>query len=117
MENQQRTIKEMLGYIKMRPGMYLGERDGRADYLFYFLEGWFEHHGDGIIGRYHEGIAHWIYEWIGKDKKRETSTVEFTFNWYKMIYSITSTEEEAWELFFRISNEYIEQLETEDNRD
>lgn len=112
-DNQQRTIREMLEYIKKRPGMYLGEKEGRIDYLRPFLTGWFWNNDEGINGIYRAGISHWIYEWINKND--ESLNVEFSFLWDKMIYHVTDTEEEAWELFFKLSYKYLDQLETEEN--
>ena len=116
-DNQQRTIREMLEYIKKRPGMYLGEKEGRIDYLRHFLAGWFWNNDEGINGRYRAGIAHYIYEWIRKNKSNEFTKIEFSFLWYKMIYSVTDTEADAWELFFKLSYEYLDCLEAEVNKE
>lgn len=57
-DNQQRTIREMLEYIKKRPRMYLGEKEGRIDYLRPFLARWFWNNDEGINGIYRAGISH-----------------------------------------------------------
>ena len=63
------------------------------------------------------GIAHYIYEWIRKNKSNEFTKIEFSFLWYKMIYSVTDTEDDAWELFFKLSYEYLDCLEAEVNKE
>lgn len=52
-------------------------------------------------------------EWLADLGIGRFADVEFSFFWFEMIYSVTSTEEEAWELFFRLSYEYLDQLEAE----
>lgn len=111
---EQRTIREMLQFIEMRPGMYLGEKDSKIDYLYHFLSGWFGNNDNKINSSYRAGIANWIYDCIVKTKNEDASDIEFSFLWYKMIYCITNSEKEAWELFFKFSYEYLDYLEKED---
>lgn len=110
-EIKQCTIREMLQNIEKRAGMYLGEKDSRIDYLYHFLSGWFGNNSKGINGRYRAEIANWIYDWVVNNRNADFSEVEFSFLWYKMIYSIANTEEEAWELFFKLSYEFLDFLE------
>lgn len=112
-EIEKRTIREMLQLIEKRPGMYLGEKDSRIDYLYHFLTGWFGNNDDEVNSRYRAGIANWIYDFIVRTKSEEVSDIEFSFLWYKMIYGITNSEKEAWDLFFKLSYEYLDYLEKE----
>ena len=112
-ERRYRTILEMLRYIEKNPRIYLGTNEKRLDYLCHFLDGWFINNECELNIKYHAAMANWIYEYIMKNVTMVNSSVEFSFLWYKMIYNVTKTEEEAWELFFKLSYEYLDKLEIE----
>lgn len=112
-EYQGRTIKEMLINIEKNPGIYLGTNERRLDYLCHFLDGWFINNENELNNKYHAQMANWIYNWIMENRSLENKNIKFSFLWYDMLYSITKTEDEAWELFFHLSYEYLSQLESE----
>lgn len=108
------TIREMLKNIEKRPGMYLGTDERRLDYLCHYLDGWFVNNECKENNMYRAKMANWIYDYIENNSSGDYSKIEFSFLWYKMIYCITNTEEEAWKLFFKLSYEYLDYLEKED---
>lgn len=113
-KNQTQILREMLNDIKCNPKIAGLDNDGkRIDYLLHYLDGYLEISEDKITYRFWVGLPHWVEAWILKNKPDAAANVQFSFLWYQMVYSITSTEEEAWELFFRLSYEYLDQLEAE----
>ena len=110
--NNKRPIREMLGYLEKRPGMYLGTGGKRLDYLCHFIDGWLLGNKEPLINyKYHMGITQWISDWILKNKSIDVSHLRLSGPKYIMIYEVTESEEEAWELFFIIAFEYIDYLE------
>lgn len=109
------SVSELLNYIDRRPGMYLGSNEKRLDYLCHFLDGWFINNECELNVRYHEGITKWIYNWILKNKKKTEDDMKFLLPRYKMIYNITNSEQEAWDLFYKISDNFLDFLENEEN--
>lgn len=111
--NNKRPIREMLGYIEKRPGMYLGTDKKRLDYVCHFIDGWLLGNKEPIINyKYHMGITQWICDWILKNKSIDVSQIRGPK--YRMIYEVTEGEKEAWELFFEIAYEYIDYLESKE---
>lgn len=41
--------------------------------------------------------------------------MKFLLPRYKMIYNITNSEQEAWDLFYKISDNFLDFLENEEN--
>lgn len=95
--------------------MYLGSNEKRLDYLCHFLDGWFINNECELNVRYHEGITQWIYNWILKNKKKAEDDMKFLLPRYKMIYNITNSEQEVWDLFYKISDNFLDFLENEEN--
>lgn len=111
--NKKYELRELLDTVKKRPGIIgMANEEKRIDYLCYYLDGWSANKASTINYDFVKGMAHWIYKWICENNE-ESSNVEFSFLWYKMIYSVVNTEEEAWELFFKLSYAYLDQLEAE----
>ena len=112
---EQCTLNKLLNNIEKRPGIVgMANNEKRLDYLCYFLNGWFINNKSKISARYCKEFAHYIHSWIMRENK--ISNIDFSFLWYKMIYKVTETEEEAWKLFFKMSYEYIDKLEAEENQ-
>lgn len=98
------NIIEMFLTIEKQPQIAIAEK--RIDYLFHFLTGRFEREKQVNRSIFCADLAQWIYEWlVSKEYK-----VKFSFYWYKMIYEISSDEEEAWQLFYKIVGEYFEKV-------
>lgn len=114
-EIRQRTIREMLRNIEKRPCIYLGTKENRLDYLCHFLDGWFINNKCEVNISYCARMANWIYDWAVKNGFEESLEIRFSFLWYEMIYCIAESEEEAWELFFKLSYEFLDLLEAEEN--
>lgn len=106
----------MLGYLKKRPGMYLGTCEKRLDYVCHFIDGWLLGNKEPIINyKYHMGITQWICDWVLKNKSIDVSQIRGPK--YRMIYEVAESDEEAWELFFKLSYEYLDCLEMEDTQE
>lgn len=73
------TIYELLGQIQRRPGAFIGHNDGRIDYLFSFLSGFFMMSDMHINDRYWVGLPHMIHKWIEDNKKEDSPEVKFFF--------------------------------------
>lgn len=108
-DDRQHSIKEMLQCIEKKPCLYLGTNERRVDYLFQFLMGRLDPHENEINGIFRSEFTQWIYNWIVKKGYSEGLEFKFSFIWYKMIYSVTNSEEEAWNLFFQIAHDYFNQ--------
>lgn len=108
----------MLINIEKKPNIYLGTKEKRLDYLCHFLDGWFINNECESNNKYHAQMANWIYDWImeNKEEGESSSSLKFSFLWYDMLYNITKTDDEAWELFFKLSYEYLDYLEIEENQ-
>lgn len=57
----------------------------------------------------------YIYDWIVRNIDNDISELVFSFYWYKMIYRVTTCEEEAWNLFFRIAHDFFSQIDFKSN--
>lgn len=56
--SNKRPIREMLGYLEKRPGMYLGKKGIRLDYLSHLLDGWLLGNVEPIINyKYHMEVS------------------------------------------------------------
>lgn len=109
------TIREMLVCLNERPGMYLASNEKKLNRLSHFVDGWLLNNKVPQINHnYHMGITHYISDWIMKNKCIDVSQLQLLGPKYKMIYAVTRSDEEAWELFFKISYEYLDYLEAED---
>lgn len=116
-KSNNRSIREMLGFLEKRPATYLWTNENRVDYLSHFLDGWLLNNKEPLINyKYHMGITQWTYEWLIKNKYANVNNLEYIGPKYKMIYAVTGSEEEAWKLFFKISYEYLDYLESEETQ-
>lgn len=113
--NKKRNIREMLQYIEKRPGMYLGINEKRLDYVCYFIDGWLLNNDYGINSKYYKGIDQWIYDWCITNKYELVIDTAIYRPIYKTIYKVTQNEEDACELFFKLSYEFLDLLEKEEN--
>lgn len=104
-------IKEMILLIEKRPGICVGDK--RVDYLSHYLTGRLEGTENKVDQVFRSTFSQYMHDWINKNVVKDNLEIEFNFNWYKMIYSVTNTEEEAWELFFNIAHEFFLQLDVE----
>ena len=112
------SIREILASMEVRSVMYLATKEKRLDYLCHFLDGWLFGNKEPMINyKYHMGITQWICDWIMKNKSIDVSHMLLSGHKYNMIYEVTDSEEEAWELFFVIAYEYIDYLESKENID
>lgn len=105
-------IKNMFNAIKARPQNYIGITDKRLDYLCYFLWGRLAICYDKHYGKFREDFTHWIYTYLKNNSNNYN--VKFEYLWYRMIYSVTDSEDEAWALFFQIAQDYFEKYSFED---
>jgi len=104
-------VKQKIINIKGRPKMFISEL--RVDYIYHYLEGYLSCFKefklsieDDINLIFFSDFSHWTHEWINKN----LAPVDFSFVWYKMIKDATKNEDDATNLFFRISDEFFEEF-------
>lgn len=78
----------------------------RIDFLYHYITGRFERETLEIRAIFCSNLSKWIYEWL-LDKGYK---VDFSYYWYKMIYLVTNDDDDAWNLFYNIFNEYLLEL-------
>ena len=114
-ESKKYAVRDVLNSIEKRPAIYIATKEKRLDYACHFIDGWLFGNKEPIINyKYHMGITQWICDWILKNKHVDVSHLQYRGHKYIMIYEVTEGEDEAWELFFKISYEYLDYLESKD---
>lgn len=101
-------IQELIYLIQKRPGISVGSN--RVDYLFHYLTGRLEGSKGEKEALFCSTFAQYLHNQLEQDIAKKGS-IQFSFYWYKMIYSITDDEDKAWELFFKIAHKYFAQIE------
>lgn len=103
-------IKEFIAAIQNRPKMFVEEV--RLDYLYYLI---FGHLGSNLMKEYSDidkkfsaYFYNYVLEWVRKnvDENYERNS----FFWYHIIRDVTNTEEEAVDLFFKLSEKFFEDI-------
>lgn len=108
-------IRELINAMRSRPQMYL--EDMKLDYIYHFIFGYLmsikvngKESVRGIsFARY---MFYWILEWIVKNI--DASYKPKDFHWHHIIYEVTNSEDEAVELFFKISDEIFHEVSEAD---
>ena len=105
-------IKTFISSIQNRPKMYVEEI--RLDYIFYLIFGFL---GSNMINgsiyntdqKFKIYFSDWVLNWITNniDKSYEQKS----FFWYHYLCDVTNSEEEAVELFFKLSSIFFEHLD------
>lgn len=101
-------IKEFIAAIQNRPKMYVEEV--RLDYLYYLIWGYL---GGNLMKGYSDiekkfqaYFYNYVLEWARKnvDENYERNSLF----WHQIIRDVTNTEEEAVDLFFKLSEKFFE---------
>ncbi|MGZ7441223.1 hypothetical protein [Paenibacillus sp. TH7-28] len=108
------NIEELISAIRRRPGMFVQEK--RLDYIKYFITG-FHCHGSvsktagAIDYHFSEEFHVWVRGWI-----KNNLGIEFDEErgWYEYIISSTKNNEEAFDLFFRLADEFFKEFHWSD---
>jgi hypothetical protein len=101
------NIEELISAIRRRPGMFVQEK--RLDYIKYFIAG-FHCHGSvlktaaTIDYHFSEEFHVWVRGWL-----KDNVGIEFDEErgWYEYITSSTENNEEAFDLFFKLADEFF----------
>lgn len=103
-------IKEFIAAIQNRPKMFVEEI--RLDYLYYLIWGYLGSNlmkgYSGIDEKFQAHFYNYVLEWVRKnvDENYERNS----FFWYHIIRDVTNTEEEAVDLFFKLSEKFFEEI-------
>lgn len=90
-------IIDLLRKIKRRPGLYLGEPS--LTKLKFFLDGY-------VLGARCESFSSGFNEWIAKKYN-----ILKSYGWHDIILMESASEEEAFDNFFTLLNEYHQERE------
>ncbi|WP_172253552.1 hypothetical protein [Saccharibacillus deserti] len=104
------NIEELISAIRKRPGMFV--QDKRLDYIKYFITGFYCH---GFVSKtvavvdthFSEEFHRWVKGWI---KNNLGINFEEEHGWYEYIAASTKSNEEAFELFFRLTDEFFREF-------
>lgn len=106
------NVKDLIRNIRKKPKAFVHEV--RADYIEYVIEGFLVcntmyDRADEEERSYHFYFIDWITEWIHKniDKKYQRKSAL----WHQVLRDVTNDEQEAVDLFFKLSELYFEQYE------
>lgn len=106
------NIKEFISAVRNRPRMYVKEE--RLDYVYYLIIGYLGSNlsNDNIDkedSKFHSFFPEWLLAWtkVYVDKGYERKN----FFWYCIIKDVASSENEAFELFFKLCDEFFQQDE------
>lgn len=105
-------IRELIKSIQIRPLMYLQEE--KIDYIYHFLAG-----HCGLARRYDltaEMDKHfeiWFVKWLNNwiIENYDSMYMFKTFYWNDMLKEITSSEEEAVQLFYKLCEQFFSDYE------
>ena len=103
------NIKEYLSAVQNRPRMYLEEE--RLDYLYHLILGYV---GSNLANEknYKEDLkfvsyfSRWLLAWVRSHMNQNYEPK--TMIWYHAIKDVTSSENEAIELFFKLCDEFFQ---------
>lgn len=104
------NIQELISAIRRRPGMFVQDR--RLDYVKYFITG-FHCHGSvtktavTIDEYFYQEFHIWVREWIENKIGMEFDEER---GWYEYIISSTKNNEEAFDLFFKLADEFFKEF-------
>lgn len=106
------NIKEFINAIGNRPKMYVEEM--KLDYIYYLVIGYLGctliNKTDCIIEqKFKSHFPNWLLVWVKKnvDEKYERQS----FFWHHILRDVTNNESEAIELFFKLSNEFFQEID------
>lgn len=112
------SIRELINSIKIRPKMFVAEV--QLDYIFHFLLGYLgaEKHNASeeereLCSIYAGRFVHWVHKSVNTNS---SNPIEFDFIWYRMIEKVTNSEQEAAELFFKLSEEFFNYYEKSEEK-
>jgi len=101
------NIKELIVAMKIRPQMFVFPV--RVDYIYYYLMGFAasqnRNNPDDVDLAFKNDFYYWAYNWIIKNKDSQYE-LNAAF-WYHMFQDVTKEENEAVELFFKLSEEFF----------
>lgn len=108
--NQEMNIEKVIGYIKKRPYMYIGELN--FNYLHQFLGGFLYYafstqRADEIDKGFQDEFHDWTRKWLEKNEKI-FFTVSVGYDFY--IQSICETQQECFDLFFKLCDIFFKEL-------
>ncbi|OWR32519.1 hypothetical protein CDO73_02635 [Saccharibacillus sp. O23] len=100
-------IEELIRKIRGRPGMYV--QDKRLDYITYFISGFYYHGSmtgtaEPIDIHFKEQFHGWVRDWIADNRGL---TYQGESGWYEYITFSTQSNEEAFDLFFKLAEEFF----------
>ena len=109
-------IDERISYLKKRPRMYIAEV--RIDYIYYFLTGYLTGNLSSpevqeIDFAFHRDFNNWVEDWVYENKGMDMRRQDVP--WYLIISRCTDNEEEAVELFYKLSDEIFQTLRNKQN--
>ena len=106
------NIKEFICAIQNRPQMYVEEI--KLDYIYYLVIGFW---GSNLMNKgvsnidqmYKSHFSNWILDWVKKNVNENYERSNFF--WYHILRDVTDNEDEAVQLFFKLSNMFFEEVE------
>lgn len=106
------NIKEFISAIQKRPKMYVEEV--RLDYIYYLVIGYLgsnliNESGCSIDRKFKAHFSNWVLEWVRKNV--DESYERKSFFWYQILNDVTSNENEATDLFFKLSNIFFQEVD------
>ena len=102
--NYKLNIKQRIRIIKNRPGV-VGVTEKRIDYISHYFAGIYSKEDENFNSKEFEQITQYIYTYLVS----KGYSIEKSKWWHKMIYQITTDEDESWELLFEVLIKYFEQ--------
>ena len=106
------NIKEFISAIQKRPKMYVEEV--RVDYIYYLVSGFLgsnliNESGCSIDRKFKAHFSNWVLEWVRKNV--DESYDRKSFFWYQILNDVTRNENEATDLFFKLSNIFFQEVD------
>ena len=104
------NIETLIEYMEKRPCMFVGELN--MEYLFRFISGFLCHslsvqEIDNTDRIFKDKFHQWVQKWIEKEKNiLFDQTREYIF----YIQSVCKTQEECFELFFKLCHIFFDEL-------
>ena len=104
------NIEALIECIHKRPCMYIGELN--FDYLFHFINGFLYTKNsiqevDEIDKSFQYKFHQWIQKWIEENKN---ISFDEKRNYHFYIQSVCETQEECFELFFKLCHIFFDEL-------